>query len=171
MTERAYAKDLALVRDAYLVRDTTMGTPLLGDPPVMTPGDRRRPSVRSGSDETPQTPYRSASGGDSSLNVSGYFPSLNASSTSIASLSQSALLSHRSSTISGSSSVGKALASADARLIFGNIDHLAVGAEEMALAFESAMGAEDLGPGATPREREGGSDSLGKMFTSLVRAS
>ena len=173
MTERAYAKDLALVRDAYLGRDATAGTLLLADPTAMSPGDRLRLSAYSGNDDAFQTPLRTPSGGESSLNVPGYFSSasLNASSISIISVGQSALTSRRSSGIYGAGNLNppsRTLAAADERLIFGNIHHLAAGAEEMAIAFESAMGSEDPGPGLTPRESERGADRLGKMFTSLV---
>jgi hypothetical protein len=52
--------------------------------------------------------------------------------------------------------------------VFLNIDQLAHGAEEMASAFEMAMGEEENGPGAAQREGEAGSDRLGEVFMSLV---
>lgn len=64
--------------------------------------------------------------------------------------------------------VGKPLSPADVRAVFLNIDQLATGAEEMAVAFEKAMGQEEGGPGVTSKAGEGGSDKLGEVFTTLV---
>lgn len=63
--------------------------------------------------------------------------------------------------------VGKPLSPADVKAVFLNIDQLASGAEEMARAFEAAMGEEEAGPGSA-REGESGSDKLGEVFTTLV---
>jgi hypothetical protein len=63
---------------------------------------------------------------------------------------------------------GKPLSPADLRAVFLNIDQIAQAAEELATAFEAAMGEEEDGPGSTPRNGEGGTDRLGEAFSQAV---
>ncbi len=76
----------------------------------------------------------------------------------------------RASFVSGGKAapVGKALSSVDTKNVFLNLDQLATAADELATALEGALGEDDNGPGAVPREGEGGSDRLGDVFSSLV---
>ncbi|ORX40906.1 hypothetical protein BD324DRAFT_612521 [Kockovaella imperatae] len=177
MTERAYATDLALVRDAYLFRDPTSTPPLLGDPstsPVSPIHSRQASGSNLNLGEGARTPLSSSRlplGVDAAINVMGYFGQhphhAAAGSGSLLSLNPSALASKRSSfiSISGASVTAKRLSSNDMRVIFSNIDHLAAGAEEMATALELAVGHDEA---ASAREGDGGNDTIGEAFISVL---
>jgi hypothetical protein len=64
--------------------------------------------------------------------------------------------------------VGKPLSPADVKTVFLNLEQLAAVADDLAAGFEKAMGEDTIGPGATARQGEGGTDTLGQVFTSLV---
>lgn len=185
-TERAYATDLALICDAYLSRY------LRANPNGPSPSLRRSGSTSSQSRRMSGTDW--SAGLPTPIQVSpfprsphegpyGYFsPSSSdvAAMASVSSLRFSPAESSRSSLVTGMTSltsasalsmappVGKPLSPSDIRAIFLNIDSLARGAEEMAKAFEGAVGGEEPGPGSVVREGEGGTDRLGEVFVALV---
>ena len=64
--------------------------------------------------------------------------------------------------------IGKPLSPADLRAVFLNLDQLAQAAEELATAFESAMGDDDGGGAGNKREGDVGNDRLGDVFTIMV---
>lgn len=182
-TERGFATDLALIRDAYLgqyLRPTSVssggesfsGSSRRGSNTTTT--DNRRSS---GTDWTLPTPPavspfpRSPSEGVYS-GGQGYFTSTNlaatASTTSLKQPSPGMKSAGGGGGAMMAPPVGKPLSPADARTVFLNLEQLAAGAEEMARGFEGAMGEEEVGPGFVAREGEAGSDRLGEVFMSLV---
>lgn len=189
-TERAYATDLALLRDAYL------GRYFRTNPGPSSASLTRSGSINSHSKRLSGTDWSSALPTPSlvsplprspSEGPYGYFSSSNlaaAASTSSFKHSSPAEGSRSSlaigvtgmtsvtstSGISMAPPVGKPLAPSDVRTVFLNIDSLAKGAEEMAIGFENAVGEEKTGPGFTGREGEGGTDRLGEVFIALVSA-
>ncbi|KJD99978.1 hypothetical protein I311_06442 [Cryptococcus gattii NT-10] len=60
--------------------------------------------------------------------------------------------------------VGKPLSPADIKVVFLNLDQLAAVAEELATKFEEAVGEEE----EEGRDGEGGSDRMGEVFVSMV---
>jgi hypothetical protein len=179
-TERSYANDLALIRDAYMmryIRPTSHHSSVVDS--TMAPSDQSRISsvYTYQTAETNQTSGHEAWNNQKSPGTeapSSYFPPL-VPSTSTSSLTPTHITRASSRTASGASSigsmgppVGKALSPADVKTVFLNLDQLAVAAEEMANAMDQALGDE----AATPplgREGEYGSDRLGETFSTMVR--
>ena len=190
-TERAYATDLALVRDAYLTRyQRTVSTSSLGDSPVpsastntlqISPSNSRPNSqvveanapIGSMTSSMPRTPS-----GDAQSSTLGYFTpastfTAGSSTTSFHNTSSAPFPweSTRSSVLTSASSVGstvgKPLSPADVKVIFSNLELLTAGAEDMATALEKAVGEQDT----KVREGEGGDDRLGEAFVAIVRPS
>lgn len=185
-TERSYANDLALVRDAYLMRYIRPGSQVSTVDSTAAPSETsRRSSIytyqtaetkrSSGHDlgllvpQQKSPAYELGAGGNSYMTAS-------ASNSSLAGLAHTHGHGQAGSsrTASGSSlagsmapPIGKPLSPADVRTVFLNLDQLAAAAEEMATAFEGAMGS-DASP-AVGREGEAGNDRLGEVFVSFVR--
>lgn len=190
MTERAYANDLALIRDAFMPasnKQANLRPPSLHSIPdsgtSASPGvdssrssmftlGRRGSGSGSGSGHSTQTTLvsmlptsplpRSPYGNpDGSLGASAYF-------NSTASLSPSAQTLPSPRTPSNMAPpVGKPISTADIRTVFLNIDQLAAAAEDLAQEFERAIGGDESaanGAGVSPREGEVGSDRLGEVF-------
>ena len=64
--------------------------------------------------------------------------------------------------------IGLPLSPADTENVFLNLEQLAAVAEDLATAFEGAMGEDEVAANVSPREGEGGNDKLGEVFISLV---
>ncbi|WVQ86210.1 hypothetical protein IAT38_008378 [Cryptococcus sp. DSM 104549] len=190
-SERAHAKDLALVRDAYMYRFLRSSRPASqysatgGDSsaiPSPSPGNVSDVSKRS-SIYTYQTAETKRSSGHS-VNWSmpttplpkspsegfnlGYLTSAGQSSGSLIQPSTSTGRSTRNGGAQMGPPVGKPLSPADMKAVFLNLDQLAAIADELATAFERACGEEEVGIGAMAREGEAGSDHLGEVFTTMV---
>ncbi|WWD20923.1 hypothetical protein CI109_105401 [Kwoniella shandongensis] len=182
-TERAYAKDLALIRDAYMYRflrpASRHSTATNGDSSI-SPGnisDSSRPS----SVYTYQTAETKRSSGYDSPGLAvgmngsttplpkspsdsynlGYFAN---SSSSFQVISQPSRKGSRSSM---PPPVGRPISPADMKTVFMNIDQLASVSDELATAFEKAMGDEETGLSAIARDGEAGTDRLGQTFVTM----
>ncbi|ORY26806.1 hypothetical protein BCR39DRAFT_589529 [Naematelia encephala] len=179
-TERAYANDLALVRDAFLPRQSRRASQHSLSESVTSPGitsdvsrrsstytyqtaeTKRSSGIETGSSwtiggTTPITPYKEG-------NVDGYFSQLNTPT-----MSPSMSVSPRQSTVSLVANVtprGKALSSADVKAVFLNLSDLAALAEELACAFEEALG-DDSSP-QDGMSGDGGNDRLGEAFVDMI---
>ncbi|OXH43524.1 hypothetical protein J002_06242 [Cryptococcus neoformans] len=156
-SERAYATDLKLVRDAYMYSHLQQ--------------------FREGSlSSVSSSASVSTSGSDKSKRRSMYAShkqSLSVSQTSSTqreglpkSPSEGMNLTLQAAPIVGAMSppVGKPLSPADVKAVFLNLDQLVAVAEELATKFEEAVG-EDEEEG---RDCEGGSDRMGEVFVSMV---
>jgi hypothetical protein len=189
-TERSYANDLALIRDAYLLRyiRPTSQVSTSNDSTVTFSEQSRRSSVYTY--QTAET--KRSSGHEISSNwiavspfqkspiaehgqSSNYFSPMIGSSPTTSLAPTLARVSTSSRNTSGASStgsmappVGRALSPADIRTVFLNLDQLAMAAEEMANAMDKALG-EESGQGKLGRDGESGSDRLGEVFVTLVR--
>jgi hypothetical protein len=189
-TERSYANDLALIRDAYLLRyiRPTSQVSTSNDSTVTFSEQSRRSSVYTY--QTAET--KRSSGREISSNwiavspfqkspiaehgqSSNYFSPMIGSSSTTSLAPTLARVSTSSRNTSGASStgsmappVGRALSPADIRTVFLNLDQLAMAAEEMANAMDKALG-EESGQGKLGRDGESGSDRLGEVFVTLVR--
>lgn len=191
-TERSYANDLALIRDAYMLRYIRPTSQVSSTLESSVPGDQSKPgsvytystaeTSRTSTLETSSSttwtgayPFQKSPGIDPPPNhgPSSFFPLVASASTS--SLAPTHITRASSRTASGASStgsmappIGKALSPADVRTVFLNLDQLAMAAEEMANAMDRALGDE----AATPplgRDGESGSDRLGETFSIMVR--
>ena len=187
-TERSYANDLALIRDAYLLRYIRPISQVSTiDSTFTTSEQSRRNSVYTY--QTAET--KRSSGHEISSNWiavspfqkspiaehgqgSNYFSPMVASSSTISLAPTQQRVSTSSRNTSGASStgsmgppVGKPLSPADARTVFLNLDQLAAAAEEMANAMEKVMG-EDSSQVKVGRDGESGSDRLGEIFVTMV---
>ncbi|WWD07212.1 hypothetical protein V865_005309 [Kwoniella europaea PYCC6329] len=189
-SERAYAKDLALVRDAYMYRFLRPASQYStnGDSSISPSDVSRRSSVytyqtaetkRSSGHDSPNWIFP-ANGSSTPLPKSpsdgynlGYFPNSAAgsSNSSFSMTPQPSLRNHKRSSSSMPSMappVGKPLSPADLKTVFLNLDQLASAADELATAFEQAMGEEDTGLAAMVRDGEAGNDRLGQAFVSMI---
>jgi len=185
-TERAHANDLALIRDAYLLRQHLRPTSQYSvTDSAASPGNISDASRRS-SVYTYQTAETKRSSGHESLNPSWSAPltkvasgentpygsisgsTATMSSTSFHTTPQPSPRNGSRSSIGMPPPVGKPLSPVDTKNVFLNIDQLAAIADELATAFEGAMGVEENGPGAIAREGEAGTDRIGDVFTTLV---
>lgn len=186
-TERNYANDLALIRDAYLLRYIRPASGVSTVDSTAAPSETsRRSSIytyqtaetkrSSGHDELllPQTKSPAAINESGMTSYFGNGGSLtpSASTTSLAVMAGSAG-GPGMRTPSGSSSIGsmappigKPLSPTDIRTVFLNLDQLAASAEEMARAMEEAMG--DHALASSGRDGEAGNDRLGEVFINLV---
>jgi hypothetical protein len=175
-TERAYANDMILLRDAFVGRRSA-NNPYTDRPEGLRSVSSYSTGINGGDwsggiSGLPLTPLPRSPSGDIALG--GYFspPSLAAaaSTTSFGSVQLSPMDMSRSPTAFGTMGppTGKPLSPADLRAVFLNIDQIAQAAEELATAFEAAMGEEEDGPGSTPRNGEGGTDRLGEAFSQAV---
>ncbi|KAK8850760.1 hypothetical protein IAR55_004680 [Kwoniella newhampshirensis] len=192
-TERAYAKDLSLLRDAYMhrfLRPVSQHSTITNGDSSISPGNAsdasRRSSIytyqtaetkRSSGYDTPglsienkgSTSHLPKSPSDG-LNL-GYFGSNGANSA--ASSQAIPLPSPRKGSRSSMNTpmmpppVGKPLSPVDMKTVFLNIDQLAGVADELASAFEKAKGDEETGPGAIARDGEAGTDRLGHTFVTM----
>lgn len=191
-TERNYANDLALIRDAYLLRyiRPASGVSTVDSTAAPSSETSRRSSIytyqtaetkRSSGHEYPtplllphqKSPAAIGDGGSTS-----YFPGGMTASASTSSLAVAAAAGAGSGqgilrATSGASStgnmappIGKPLSPADVRTVFLNLGQLAAAAEEMATAMEAAIGDDGLPP--TGRDGETGNDKLGEVFVNLV---
>ncbi|WRT70949.1 uncharacterized protein IL334_007948 [Kwoniella shivajii] len=183
-SERSYAKDLALVRDAYMYRFLR---PISQSSTVdsVSPGSASDASRRS-STYTYQTAETKRSSGHDSANWIypgngtttplpkspsdgynlGYFSTPGSSGSSLQKTPQPSFKHHKRSSSSIPSMpppVGKPLSPADLKTIFLNLDQLASASEELATAFERAMGEE----GVMGRDGEAGGDTFGHVFVSI----
>lgn len=188
-TERSYANDLALIRDAYLMRYIRPTSQVSNESTVTFSEQSRRSSVytyqtaetkRSSGHEISSnwiavSPYQK-SPIDQGQGTNYFSPVVASSSTT--SLAPQSRVSTSSRNTSGASSVrsgnmappvGKALSPADVRTVFLNLDQLAMAAEEMANTMDKAMG--DEGQVKVGRDGESGSDRLGEVFVTMVRNS
>ena len=190
-TERAYANDLALVRDAYLLhhlRPTSVHSTV---DTTISPGavseTSRRNSVntyqsaetkRSSAHDSINAPWASGVFATpvtkiSSREASPYGPMSTGMTGSVSSILSTPQLSprngSRTSGIYGSMPppIGKPLSPADMKSVFLNLDQMAVAAEDLASAFEKMIGEEGAG-GGNARVGESGSDRLGEAFLSMV---
>ncbi|WVF67794.1 hypothetical protein IAT40_002555 [Kwoniella sp. CBS 6097] len=159
-SERNYAKDLALVRDAYMYRFIR---PISNH----SSGENTDASRRS-STYTYQTAETKRSSGHESWVMPkspsegfgfGHFP--NGSSSSSFGTPQPSIK-HK---LMGPP-VGKPLSPADLKAVFLNLDLLANAADDLATAFEQAMGEHQMG-----REGDDGADRLGHAFVKMAAAS
>nr|XP_018259506.1 uncharacterized protein I303_07574 [Kwoniella dejecticola CBS 10117]OBR81664.1 hypothetical protein I303_07574 [Kwoniella dejecticola CBS 10117] len=153
-SERAYAKDLALIRDAYMYRFLRPGSQYStnGDSSISPSDASRRSSVYTY--QTAET-KRSTGSSTSSFNITPQ-PSIRQhkrSSSSIPSMAPP---------------IGKPLSPADLKTVFLNLDQLATAAEELAAAFEQAMGEDVEGFAIAAREGEAGGDKLGEVFVAMI---
>ncbi len=194
-TERAHAHDLALIRDAYLLRHLRPASQHSVPDSSTSPGDNSDASIRN-SVYTYQTAGTKRSSGHESLNPP-WAASVPVPMTSLSkrsSTENTPYASLHSSTAAGSTTsfqftpqpsprqgsrtssmyggmpppIGKPLSPADTKNVFLNLDQLAAVADELATAFEAATGEEVFGPGAVVRGGEVGTDRLGEVFVSLV---
>jgi len=188
-TERSYANDLALIRDAYLLRYIRPASQVSTESTVTFSEQSRRSSVytyqtaetkRSSGHEISSnwiavSPFQKSP--DPTLGPGGNYFSPMVASSSTSSLAPQAQprKSTSSRNTSGASSVGsmappvgKPLSPADVRTVFLNLDQLAMAAEEMANAMDKALG-EEGGQSKTGRDGESGSDRLGEVFVTMVR--
>jgi hypothetical protein len=192
-TERSYANDMALIRDAYMlryIRPTSQVSSTVES--VATQSEHSKPSsvYTYQTAETNRTSTHEASsssnwlGGTSNQKSPGvevsqgqgsssFFPLVASASTS--SLTPTHITRASSRTASGASSigsmappVGKPLSPADVRTVFLNLDQLAMASEEMANAMDKALGDQSATP-PLGRDGESGSDRLGETFSTLVR--
>ncbi|TYJ57289.1 hypothetical protein B9479_002022 [Cryptococcus floricola] len=193
-SERAYAKDLALVRDAFMMplnlqiggarpdsmvsfsSSTSSGGSLTPGTPSTTarPGHSKRSSIYTyQTAETSRSSTTSAGGPPSATSIPkspsegfnmGYF-SNNAKSRESLVSSNTPNQAIRTSGIMAPP-VGKPLSPADIKAVFLNLDHLAAVADELATSFEEALGREEEGAGK--REGEKGDDRLGQVFVAMV---
>ncbi|WVQ72720.1 hypothetical protein IAR50_002280 [Cryptococcus sp. DSM 104548] len=193
-SERAYAKDLALVRDAFMLplnlqiggarpdsmvsfsSSTSSGGSLTPGTPSTTtrPGHSKRSSIYTyQTAETSRSSTASAAGPPSATGIPkspsdgfnmSYFSNKAKSRESLNSTSQNP------KTLSMMAPpVGKPLSPADIKAVFLNLDHLAAVADELATRFEEALGEEDeKEEGGGKREGERGSDRLGQVFVAMV---
>ena len=168
-TERAYANDLALVRDAYLTRfprptsQHSVGT--TGESPGYISDHSRRSSIYTY--QTAETKRSSAHEASSTSLAAGTpgVPPKSPNAMGNGSANPSPITAARNSAVMGPP-VGKPLSPADLRSVFLNLEQLAGLAEELAVAFGKAIGDDrDSAPG---KEGETGSDRLGEVFASLV---
>lgn len=195
-TERAYANDLGLIRDAYLLRHLRRPASQYSvTESTISPGNVSDASRRS-SVYTYQTAETKRSSGHDSLNPawtssggppvtplskgsssdSAFYGSVPPSTapTSVTSLATTPQPSPRnaSRTSIGMNGlhppVGKPLSPVDVKAVFLNLDQLAAAADELATAFEGAMGEQELRPGTSARGGDLGTDRLGQVFASLV---
>lgn len=175
-TERAYANDLGLVRDAYLAKlarpgsQASLGESSRDTPSFVSPGlseSSRRSSVytyqtaetkRSSGADWPLPPNIPLTPGKSSPGDSGYFTPSVPGSTSTPNT-----LASPPPRISAVRARGKALSPADIKAVFLNLAELAGIADELASGFEGAIGEDGSG-----REGESGTDRLGEVFSNLV---
>lgn len=158
-SERAYARDLKLVRDAYMgphlqqFREGSLSS-VSSSASVSTTGSdksKRRPmyTFHTQSLSISQTPSVKGEG----------LPKSPSEGMNLA------LQSTPSSRGTMSPPVGKPLSPADVKVIFLNLDQLAAVAEELAMKFEEAVGEEE----EEGRDGEGGNDRMGEVFVSMVR--
>ncbi|OCF78769.1 hypothetical protein I204_00713 [Kwoniella mangroviensis CBS 8886] len=189
-SERAYAKDLALVRDAYMYRFLRPASQYStnGDSSISPSDVSRRSSVytyqtaetkRSSGHDSPNWIFP-ANGSSTPLPKSpsdgynlGYFPNSAAgsSNSSFSMTPQPSLKNHKRSSSNMPSMappVGKPLSPADLKTVFLNLDQLASAADELATVFEQAMGEDDTGLAAMMRDDEAGNDRLGQAFVSMI---
>jgi hypothetical protein len=186
-TERSYANDLALIRDAYLLRYIRPTSQVSTNDSTVTFSEQsRRSSVytyqtaetkRSSGHEISSnwiavSPYQKSPDATQGQG-SNYFSPMIASSSTISLAPTLARVSTSSRNTSGASSigsmappVGKALSPADVRTVFLNLDQLAMAAEEMANAMDTALGEDGLAK--VGRDGESGSDRLGEVFVTMV---
>ncbi|WVR08816.1 hypothetical protein IAU60_005874 [Kwoniella sp. DSM 27419] len=155
-SERSYAKDLALVRDAYMYRflqRPSSSTGLDGDASrrssMYTSVDTKRSS---GYDSSAWTSMSKSSSDGFTL---GHFQ--NGSSSSSFTTSQP------TRPKSMAPPVGKPLSPSDVKAVFLNLDLLAGAADDLASAFEQAME-----QGSIAREADQGGDRLGRVFVEMV---
>jgi hypothetical protein len=192
-TERSYANDLALIRDAYLARYIRPSSFVSTNDSTVTYDDQSRrgsitttqaaqtadPNRSSGHEISSNwiavSPYQKSPIPDAHGQGANYFSPMVASSSTI-SLNPGSVprVSTSSRNASGASSigsmappVGRALSPADIRTVFLNLDQLANAAEEMAYAMDKALG-EESGQAKIGRDGESGSDRLGETFVTLV---
>ncbi|OCF36003.1 hypothetical protein I316_02498 [Kwoniella heveanensis BCC8398] len=156
-SERNYAKDLALVRDAYMYR-------FIRPMSTHSSGENTDASRRS-STYTYQTAETKRSSGHESWVLPkspsegfsfGHFP--NGSSSSSFGTPQPSI---KQKTMAPP--VGKPLSPADLKAVFLNLDQLANAADDLATAFEQAMGEQQIG-----REGDDGTDRLGHAFVKMI---
>lgn len=158
-SERAYARDLKLVRDAYMgphlqqFREGSLSS-VSSSASVSTTGSdksKRRSmyTFHTQSLSISQTPSVKGEG----------LPKSPSEGMNLA------LQSAPSSRGTMSPPVGKPLSPADIKVVFLNLDQLAAVAEELATKFEEAVGEEE----EEGRDGEGGSDRMGQVFVSMVR--
>ncbi|WWC72819.1 uncharacterized protein I206_106783 [Kwoniella pini CBS 10737] len=190
-SERAYAKDLALIRDAYMFRFLRPASQYStnGDSSISPSEVSRRSSIytyqtaetkrSSGYDSTnwmfsntsTSTPLPKSPSDGYNL---GHMPgSAEGSSSSSSNVTPQPSLKHHkrssSSIVAMAPPIGKPLSPADLKTVFLNLDQLASAAEDLASAFEQAMGEEDHSMGAIGREGEAGTDKLGQAFIPRIR--
>ncbi|KIR38630.1 hypothetical protein I307_06251 [Cryptococcus deuterogattii 99/473] len=157
-SERAYARDLKLVRDAYMgphlqqFREGSLSS-VSSSASVSTTGSdksKRRSmyTFHTQSLSISQTPSVKGEG----------LPKSPSEGMNLA------LQSTPSSRGTMSPPVGKPLSPADVKVIFLNLDQLAAVAEELAMKFEEAVGEEE----EEGRDGEGGNDRMGEVFVSMV---
>ncbi|KIR31405.1 hypothetical protein I352_06298 [Cryptococcus deuterogattii MMRL2647] len=157
-SERAYARDLRLVRDAYMgphlqqFREGSLSS-VSSSASVSTTGSdksKRRSmyTFHTQSLSISQTPSVKGEG----------LPKSPSEGMNLA------LQSTPSSRGTMSPPVGKPLSPADVKVIFLNLDQLAAVAEELAMKFEEAVGEEE----EEGRDGEGGNDRMGEVFVSMV---
>ncbi|KAK4689656.1 hypothetical protein P7C73_g456, partial [Tremellales sp. Uapishka_1] len=178
-TERAYANDLALIRDAYIFRFMRPGS---GHSTLGAESDfSRRSSIftyqtaetkRSSGHESFGNGSPSAIGKSTSelnVGVTQYASPAEMSSTNLGGTPQPS-----PRNVSGASSTktppagGKPLAQMDVKAVFLNLEQLASFSEDLATELEKAMGEEEAGPGAVSRDGEAGTDRIGEVFVSVL---
>ncbi|WVQ95442.1 hypothetical protein IAU59_002539 [Kwoniella sp. CBS 9459] len=159
-SERNYAKDLALVRDAYMYR-------FLRPMSTHSSGENTDASRRS-STYTYQTAETKRSSGHESWAMPkspsegfGFGHFSNGSSSSSFGTPQPSIKQK-----SMGPPVGKPLSPADLKAVFLNLDQLANAADDLATAFEQATGEQQMG-----REGDDGGDRLGHAFVKMSDSS
>ena len=191
-TERKYASDLALVRDAYLSRPLRPTSHHSVTESSITPGHTSDASRRS-SIYTFQTAETKRSSGHDSLHppwvLSGGVPTApmsgglsrddvsygsgtpltaTASTSSISTTPQPSPKNGSLASNVGAIPIGLPLSPADTKSVFLNLEQLATMADDLATAFEGAMGEDEAAADTALREGEGGNDKLGEVFMLLV---